>query len=119
MRFNSYLQAVANAYREEFYGSTDERDSVQRPHDWTEEKVNSNFHFSNGMLILYNFSLIEKRWAENIFVFTCDGQTLSMVEKLNFRLSAVRRIKLKGRLLNWDCTESTCRATVQARSSMI
>lgn len=39
MRFNKYLQAIGNAYRMDFLGSTDEKDKVQRPALWTDEKV--------------------------------------------------------------------------------
>lgn len=42
MRFNKYLQAIGNAYRMDFLGSTDEKDNVQRPALWTDEKV--SFH---------------------------------------------------------------------------
>jgi peptide-O-fucosyltransferase len=41
MRFNKYLQAIGNAYRMDFLGSTDEKDQVQRPDRWIDEKVNS------------------------------------------------------------------------------
>lgn len=38
MRFNKNLQAIGNAYRLDFLGSTDEEDKVQRPILWTDEK---------------------------------------------------------------------------------
>lgn len=43
MRFNNNLIAIGNAYRADFLGSTDEKDNVQRPKLWTDEKVNSKF----------------------------------------------------------------------------
>lgn len=43
MRFNKYLQAIANAYRMDFLASTDEKDRVQRPELWTDEKVVLHF----------------------------------------------------------------------------
>lgn len=39
MRFSKYLQSIANAYRMDFFGSSDENDLVQRPQKWQEEKV--------------------------------------------------------------------------------
>lgn len=45
MRFNKNLQAIAAAYREDFLGSTDEKDKVQKPEIWTDEKVKINFKF--------------------------------------------------------------------------
>lgn len=39
MRFNKYLQTIANAYRMDFLNSVDEKDLVQRPELWTDEKV--------------------------------------------------------------------------------
>lgn len=39
MRFNPFLQAIGNAYRRDFLGSTDEKEAVQRPERWTSEKV--------------------------------------------------------------------------------
>lgn len=39
MRFNSILQAIGNAYRRDFLSSTDQKDAVQRPERWTDEKV--------------------------------------------------------------------------------
>ncbi len=39
MRFNSNLALIGNAYRADFLGSTDEKDNVQRPKLWTDEKV--------------------------------------------------------------------------------
>lgn len=39
MRFNKNLQIIANAFRADFFGSTDEKDLVQRPELWTDEKV--------------------------------------------------------------------------------
>jgi peptide-O-fucosyltransferase len=39
MRFNKALQGIGYAYRSDFFGSTDEKDRVQRPELWTDEKV--------------------------------------------------------------------------------
>lgn len=39
MRFNKYLQTVGDAYRMDFLRSTNEKDLVQRPDKWTDEKV--------------------------------------------------------------------------------
>jgi hypothetical protein len=39
MRFNKNLQAIGDAYRADFLASTDEKDMVQRPELWTDEKV--------------------------------------------------------------------------------
>lgn len=47
MRFNKNLVNIGNAYRADFLGSTDEKDKVQRPELWTNEKVGK---------ILNNFS---------------------------------------------------------------
>ncbi|KAG5683956.1 hypothetical protein PVAND_013211 [Polypedilum vanderplanki] len=38
MRFNKNLQVIGNAYRADFLSSTDEKDKVQRPELWTDEK---------------------------------------------------------------------------------
>ena len=46
MRFNKHLQAIANAYRSEFLGSTDEKDRVQRPDVWIHEKVSFRLLFA-------------------------------------------------------------------------
>lgn len=48
MRFNKYLQSIANAYRMDFLGSTDEKDRVQRPELWTDEKVGKVENFWNS-----------------------------------------------------------------------
>lgn len=42
MRFNKNLQVIGNAFRADFFGSTDENDFVQRPALWTDEKVSYN-----------------------------------------------------------------------------
>jgi peptide-O-fucosyltransferase len=47
MRFNSFLEAIGNAYRRDFLGSTNEKDAVQRPEKWTSEKVCFLCHFQN------------------------------------------------------------------------
>jgi peptide-O-fucosyltransferase len=39
MRFNSRLRMIGNAYRSDFLASNDEKDRVQRPEMWTDEKV--------------------------------------------------------------------------------
>jgi peptide-O-fucosyltransferase len=39
MRFNKNLRAIGDAYRADFLGSTDEKDKVQRPEKWMDEKV--------------------------------------------------------------------------------
>lgn len=39
MRFNKYLKSIGDAYRMDFLGSTDEKDLVQHPELWTDEKV--------------------------------------------------------------------------------
>lgn len=39
MRFNKNLRAIGDAYRTDFLGSTDDKDKVQRPELWMDEKV--------------------------------------------------------------------------------
>lgn len=39
MRFNNNLVSIADAYRKDYLGSTNEKDLIQRPYDWQQEKV--------------------------------------------------------------------------------
>lgn len=52
MRFNKNLQDIAEAYRFEFLGSTNEKDLIQRPDLWTQETVILK------KIIYFNFSCI-------------------------------------------------------------
>lgn len=39
MRFNKYLQSIADAYRMDYLSSTDEKDHIERHDVWTNDKV--------------------------------------------------------------------------------
>lgn len=75
MRFNKYLQTIANAYRMDFLASTDDKDRVQRPELWTDEKVGFQFpcylrYVGHQNSINIYFSLFGEPLGANIFVFT-------------------------------------------------
>lgn len=49
MRFNSYLVEVANEFRDFIFNSSDELDGTERPLNWQDETVRTQYFFHQNL----------------------------------------------------------------------
>lgn len=70
MRFNQYLQSIGNAYRMDFLGSTDEKDQVQRPDSWLDEKVSRLKGSVHERNLYVHFNFVSNYLLSKLFSIT-------------------------------------------------